>query len=82
MEERIMHATRLLAECVEQAATASDDIKLRHFLALRKILDELDRRLTVESCDTRERDMREHLQSQIDSGNKRTDRLRRRLSRR
>lgn len=79
MEERTMHATRLLAECVEQAARASDDIKSRHFLALRKILDELDRRLTVESCDTRERDMREHLQSQIDSGNKRIDRLREKI---
>lgn len=79
MEERIKHTTRLLAECVKQAATASGDIKSRHFPALQKILDESDRRLSVESCDARERDLREHLQSQIDTGNKRIDRLREKI---
>src|SRR5262249_48554494 len=54
MEERIEQFTQRLAECNEQAATASDEVKTRHFPALHKILDEADRRLTVESCDTRE----------------------------
>jgi uncharacterized protein YPO0396 len=79
VEERIKHSRQLLAECVEQAATASDQVKSRHFPVLQKILDEADRRLIVESCDAREADMRGHLQSQIDTGNKRIDRLREKI---
>ena len=79
MAERIKQATRLLAECVEQAASASDEVKARRFPVLKKILDEADRRLSVESCDARERDIREHLQSQIDTGSKRIDRQREKI---
>jgi uncharacterized protein YPO0396 len=79
MAERIKQAARLLAECVEQAASASNEIKARHFPMLKKILDEADRRLSVESSDARERDIREHLQSQIDTGSKRIDRLREKI---
>jgi uncharacterized protein YPO0396 len=77
--ERVEQATRLLAECVEQAASATDEVRTRHFSALQKILDEDDRRLNVESCDARERDMRDHLQSQIDTWSKRIDRLREKI---
>jgi uncharacterized protein YPO0396 len=79
VEERIAQTTRLLAECVGQAATAGDEVKARHFPALQKILDETDRRLSVESCDARGHDIREHLQSQIDTGSKRIDRLREKI---
>lgn len=78
--ERIAHTTRLLAECVEQATSAGEEVKAQHFPALQKIVDEADRRLSVESCDLRERDIREHLQSQIDTGSKRIDRLRERIA--
>jgi uncharacterized protein YPO0396 len=77
--ERIEQATRLLAECAEQAAVASEEVKARHFPALQRTLDEADRRLSVESCDAREREMREHLQSQIDTSSKRIDRLREKI---
>jgi uncharacterized protein YPO0396 len=77
--ERIAQTTRLLAECVEQAASAGEEVKAQHFPALQKILDEADRRLSVESCDARERDIRERLQSQIDTGSKRIDRLREKI---
>lgn len=76
VNERIAEATRSLTECAQHAASASDDVKARHFEVLQKMLDEDDRRISVESCDARERDMREHLQSQIDNGGKRIDRLR------
>jgi uncharacterized protein YPO0396 len=79
MAERIAQTTRLLAECIEQAASAGEEVKARHFPTLQKVLDEADRRLSVESCDARERDIREHLQSQIDNGSKRIDRLREKI---
>ncbi len=79
MAERIQQATRLLAECVAQAASASDEVKARHFPALQNVLDEADRRLSVESCDACERDMHKHLQSQIDAGSKRIERLREKI---
>ena len=79
ISERIEQATRFLAESREQAGSASDEVKSRHFPALRKTLDEADRRLSVESCDARERDTRDHLQSQIDSGSKRVDRQREKI---
>ena len=74
-EERIKDSTRLQTECEERAATASDEVKTRHFPALRKIIDEAERRPSVESCDAREHDLRDQLQSQIDSGDKRIGRL-------
>jgi uncharacterized protein YPO0396 len=77
--ERVEQATRLLAECVELAAAATDEVRTRHFPALQKILDEDGRRLSVESCDAREREMRDHLQSQIDTWSKRIDRLREKI---
>jgi uncharacterized protein YPO0396 len=79
VKERIEEATRSLTECVQQTASARDDAKARHFEALQKMLDADDRRISVEACDGRERDMREHLQSQIDNCGKRIDRLREKI---
>lgn len=79
VKQRIEEATRSLTECVQHAAATSNEAKARHFEALHKMLDEDHRRISVESCDGRERDMREHLQSQIDNGGKRIDRLREKI---
>jgi len=79
LDERIKQFTRLLADCAESAAAASEETKTRYFSGLQKILDETDRRLSVESCDAREHDVRELLQAQIDAGNKRIDRLREKI---
>ena len=75
-EERLDAATRLLTECSQQASVLGEDAKALHFPRLREMLGEADRRLTVESCDTREREIRERLQSQIDNESLRITRLR------
>lgn len=76
IEERIRDATRLLTECAEQAAALNDEAKAQHVPRLRQMLTDADRRLSVESCDAREREIRELLQSEIDNEDKRINRLR------
>lgn len=75
-EERLDTATRLLTECTEQASALGEEAKALHFPRVREMLGEADRRLTVKSCDAREREIRERLQSQIDNESLRITRLR------
>jgi uncharacterized protein YPO0396 len=74
--DRIKQATLLLAECSEQAAMLSEEARARHISRLQQMLDEVDRRLSIESCDARERDLRELLQAKIDAEDRRISRLR------
>jgi uncharacterized protein YPO0396 len=74
-EERYDGAADQLNECRSGAASLTAESASICFPRLEQMCGEADRRLTVESCDTRERDMRERLQSQIDNDDRRIDRL-------
>jgi len=79
VEQRIADATRLLAESAEHAAAAGGESKARHAPRLQEMLAEGDRRVSVETCDAREREMRDRLQSEIDRKNDRLKAVRDRV---
>jgi uncharacterized protein YPO0396 len=79
IEERIASAARLLAECVEHAAAAREESKAVHFPKLQEMLAEGERRLSVETCEARERELRDRLQSEIDRKGDRLKTLRDRI---
>ncbi len=76
LDERRDQSARLLTECKAQMSGVTDEIRSKLFPQLDAMRVEAEQRLTVESCDSRERDMRERLQSQLDSEAKKIDRLR------
>lgn len=71
-------AGRLLEEMRAALAAVPEEAQVRYFPLLEAMrLDALgDQRLTVESCDNRQTDMREWLQAQIDAEEKKIGRLR------
>ncbi len=75
-QERRDQAANLLVDCTAQMSGITDEVKSKLFPRLDAMRLEAERRLTVESCDSRERDMRERLQSQMDSEAKKVERLR------
>jgi uncharacterized protein YPO0396 len=69
-------AENLLGECREQSKGVTEEDKAKFFPRLDAMRVEADRRLTVESCNNREHDMRIRLQAQIDTEALRISRLR------
>ncbi len=72
-DEKRQQAERLLAEAEEALAQLDPAERNERFAALEALRDEAlgEHRLTVESCDNREKDMREWLQARIDAADKR-----------
>ncbi len=70
-------ATELLAQCRAAALTASEAVRSHVFPRVEALRTELlgEHALTVESCDGRERDLREAVQARIDAESKTLDRL-------
>jgi uncharacterized protein YPO0396 len=76
-DERSLATTRLKHEqaseqqheCLSTLATATEEMKARDFPRLQELRDQAlgEHMLTVESCDGREKDMREWLQNAIDA---------------
>ncbi len=79
--ERREHALALLNGCGDEFAKLADGEKARLFPRLdAKRAEAIDEaRLTVESCDAREKDMRAGLQAEIDAEDKKIARLRDRI---
>src|SRR5712691_9859356 len=75
-EERRDQTARLLKDCKAEISGVTDETKSELFPRLEAIRIEAERRLTVESCDSRERDMRERLQRQMDNETAKIERLR------
>jgi uncharacterized protein YPO0396 len=71
-------ATGMLTEARALLAAMPEEAKARYFPKLEAMRQEAlaDQRLTVESCDNRQSDMREWLQARIDAEEKRLARLR------
>ncbi len=71
-------ARRMLDECRDLADAATDEIRTTHFVRLGELRGEAlgVHRLTVESCDNRQADMREWLQARIDTEERRVARVR------
>jgi uncharacterized protein YPO0396 len=76
LNERLEIAVRQLAECRAQVSTSDGEVNARYFPRLERMLGDSDRRITVESCDSRERELREGLQTQIDNEAQKISRLR------
>ncbi|MDQ2858022.1 MAG: ATP-dependent exonuclease SbcCD, C subunit-like protein, partial [Candidatus Eremiobacteraeota bacterium] len=68
----------VLSECEMVLGATPDEAKARYFPELEAMRDEAlgAHSLTIESCDNRERDMRDWLQAKMDAGQKRSERLR------
>ena len=75
-QERRDQAADLRAECTKQISGITDLAKSELFPRLDTMRIETERPLTVESCDSRERETRDRLQSQMDSEAKKIERLR------
>jgi uncharacterized protein YPO0396 len=75
LQERRSTANGQLNEAKDTIAKLTEEITSECFPRLEKMRSDADHRLTVESCDSRERDMRDRLQSQIDNEDKRITRL-------
>jgi uncharacterized protein YPO0396 len=82
-EERLEAARNQLADCVAQRNAAEAEVVTELFPRLDAMrADALgEHRLTVETCDGRERDLREWLQVRIDNEDKRLARLREKIVR-
>lgn len=65
-------------ECTARSRAVADDVRASCFPRLEELRRERlsDRRLTVESCDNAERELRDHLQTSIDALDKQAGRLR------
>ena len=77
--ERADVARRLLDECRATLAASDADGNARYFSRLEAMLGDNDRRLTVEACDGREREMRDQLQRQIDKEEEKIKRVREKI---
>ncbi len=77
-EEKQAHANTLLADCRESLASLEEAARVLRFPQLEAMRGEAlgEQTLTVESCDNRERDMREWLQARIDAEDGKSKRLR------
>jgi uncharacterized protein YPO0396 len=77
-EEKQTQSRALLADCQESLASLEAAARLLRFPQLEAMRGEAlgEQTLSVESCDNRERDMREWLQARIDAEDGRTKRLR------
>jgi uncharacterized protein YPO0396 len=77
-EEKQAQAQALLADCRESLASLEEAARALRFPQLETMRAEAlgEQTLTVESCDNRERDMREWLQARIDAEDGRGKRLR------
>jgi uncharacterized protein YPO0396 len=73
---RIEAAERLSADCTREAGALGESARAQHVPRLQEIVAEIDRRLNVETCDAREREVRERLQTDIDKRNGRLNGLR------
>lgn len=75
-EEHRTQATNLLGDCKAQMSAVTDVTRSELFPRLETMRTEAEGRLTVESCDSRERDMRDRIQRQMDNETARIERLR------
>jgi uncharacterized protein YPO0396 len=78
-QEHRKQATDLLDDCKAQMSAVPDVTRLELFPQLERLWIESERRLTVESCDSREHDMRDRLQKQMDNETAKIERLRDRI---
>lgn len=80
-EERQQQVRTLLEECRLIAGEASETVRDELFSRLEALREEAlgEHRLTVESCDNREREMRDRLQQRIDGEEKRIKTLEERI---
>ncbi len=76
LSERADVARRQLDECRAILAASDKEANARCFPRLDAMLTEGDRRITIESCDGRERELRDRLQGQYDGVDDRIKRLR------
>lgn len=74
--EHRIQANNLLAECRVHLAAVTNLIRSELFPRLQAMITQTEPRLTVESCDTREREMRDRIQRQMDNETAKMDRLR------
>jgi len=79
--EKLHQARSLLAECAAVADTVDEHARGQVYPALAELRDQAlgEHTLTVESCDNRERDMRDFVQARIDAESKRIATLRDRI---
>jgi len=75
LSERADVARRQLDECRSLLAASDQDANARHFPRLEGMLGDGDPRITVESCDARERELRDRLQDQIDKEDQKIRRM-------
>lgn len=75
--EKLRTAREQLAQCDVLAAAADETIRSR-FVALAALREQAlgEHTLTVESCDNRERDMRDFIQARLDAETRKIERLR------
>ena len=67
LDERLDNAARQLADCRALVQASDAQANARYFPLLERMLSDADCRITVESCDGRERELRDDLQKKIDS---------------
>ena len=81
VEERQGQARAQLADCENVLGMTSQEIRSRDFPQIEAMLDDAlgGQGLTVESCDNRERDMRDWLQTKIDAEDQKIRRLAERI---
>ncbi len=79
LSERAEIARRQLDECRTLVSASDKDADARYFVRLEGMLSDGDRRITVESCDGRERELRDRLQDQIDKEDQKISRLREKI---
>ena len=78
LAEKLHQARQLRAECAALAAAMPDEARAVIAPKLAELRDQAlgEHTLTVESCDNRERDLRDFLQARIDAEGKKIERLR------
>jgi uncharacterized protein YPO0396 len=79
LDERADVARRQLGDCKTLLLASDKDANARYCSRLEAMLGEGDRRLTIESCDGRERELRDRLQDQIDKEDHRISRQREKI---
>jgi uncharacterized protein YPO0396 len=79
LDERLEVARRQLSECKAVLSTPDAEAKAHYFPRLTAMLADRDRKLTVESCDRRERELHEGLQSDVDREDEKIKQLRDRI---
>jgi len=78
-EDHRKQAKELLDDCQAELSAVTDLTRSELFPRLEAVMAESERRLTVETCDSRERDMRDRIQRQLDNESAKIDRLRDRI---